>query len=112
MSRWFETTEAIKQIESADERMTEMQEEREDERKRRIKAEARVAELEAQLQKTRNSWTVQQDLLQDACNAHAQASRDRDHRHEIGAVPVPVKPSDCIVRKLFNDIWVADGKPF
>ena len=46
MSRWFETTEAIKQIESADERMTEMQEEREDERKRRIKAEARVAELE------------------------------------------------------------------
>jgi hypothetical protein len=40
---------------------------------------ARVAELETQLQKTRNSWAVQQDLLQDACNAHAQAAHDRDH---------------------------------
>jgi len=44
--------------------------------------EARLKELETQIQKTRNSWTVQQDLLQDACNAHARAAHDRDRYRE------------------------------
>jgi hypothetical protein len=43
---------------------------------------AQVAELETQLSKTRNSWTVQQGLLQDACDAHGRAVHDRDRYRE------------------------------
>jgi len=69
MSRWFETTEAITQIESADERMTEMQEERNAERKRRIKAEARVTELEASvlaMHRDASALSVERDHYREA----------------------------------------------
>ena len=50
MPKWFEITEAIRNlVEAADRRMTDLQAKREAERRRRIEAEARLSNLETSL---------------------------------------------------------------